>query len=101
MSSAVYNLPIPNMANCQPRSGSALRSIPRTVFLVSMAYCSWAADWNGPEQQLARKIAGAAGPGAVALSIENRSSLGKRDVEIISNGLRAALESAGLRFVKP
>ncbi len=60
-----------------------------------------AADWNAPEQQLARKVVAVTGPGAAALTIENRSSLGRRDAEIIQNGLRSALESAGLHLVKP
>src|SRR5437879_2267863 len=60
-----------------------------------------AADWNGTEQQLARKIVAVTGPGAVALTVENRSSLGKRDSDIIGNGLRAALEAVGIRLVKP
>ena len=59
-----------------------------------------AADWNTPEQQLARKIVAVTGPGTAAITIENRSTLGRRDVDIIQNGLRAALESAGVRFVK-
>jgi hypothetical protein len=59
-----------------------------------------AAEWSAPEQQLARKIVAVTGPGVVALSIENRSSLGKRDNEIVQNGLRGALEAVGLRFVK-
>ena len=39
------------------------------------------------------------GPGAVALTVENRSSLGKRESEMIQNGLRGALEGLGVRFV--
>lgn len=58
------------------------------------------ADWSGTEQQLARKIVTVTGPGAVALTFENRSSLGRRDSEIVQNGLRAALEQLGLHIVK-
>jgi hypothetical protein len=58
-----------------------------------------AVDWNEPEQQLARKIVAVTGPGAVALTVENRSVLGKRDNEIIQNGLRGALEAVGIRLV--
>ena len=64
-----------------------------------MAFAAHAADWSGPEQQLARKIVAVTGPGAVALTAENRSSLGKRDSEVIQNGLRSALEGLGIRFV--
>jgi hypothetical protein len=57
-----------------------------------------AADWSAPEQELARKIVAATGPGVVALTFENRSSLGRRDNEIVENGLRIALQGLGLRF---
>ncbi len=36
----------------------------------------------------------------VALTVENRSSLGKRESEVIQNGLRSTLEGLGIRFVK-
>jgi hypothetical protein len=68
--------------------------------MLSLAIAAGAADWNGSEQQLARKIVAVTGPGAVALTIENHSSLGRRDSEIIQNGLRSVLEGLGLRFVK-
>jgi hypothetical protein len=60
-----------------------------------------AADWSQPEQQLARKIAGVTGPGAVAFDLRNQSSLAKKDADDINRGLRAQLEAAGLRFVTP
>jgi hypothetical protein len=66
--------------------------------LLGLAMTARAADWSGPERQLASKIVAVTGPGAMALAVENRSSLGKRDSEIIQNGLRSALESAGVRF---
>jgi len=50
---------------------------------------------------LAQKIVAVTGPGAVTLTLDNRSSLGRRDNEVIGNGLRVALEAVGLRFVKP
>src|ERR1700687_354060 len=71
------------------------------VALVGLAVTACANDWNTPEQHLARKIVTVTGPGAVALTVENRSSLGKRDFDIIQNGLRSALDGVGLRFVKP
>ena len=60
-----------------------------------------AADWGAAEQQLARKIVAVTGPGTVALTLENRSSLGRRDSDIVQNGLRTALEQSGIHFVKP
>jgi hypothetical protein len=105
MRAAVYNLgipnAIPNSVNRISRTAVSLRFAMRLSFvLVVLAIGTQATDWSAPEQQLARKIIAVTGPGAVALTIENRSSLGKRDSEIIQNGLRAALEGVGIRFVK-
>lgn len=58
-----------------------------------------ASDWNSAEKQLAQKIAAVTGPGAAALTIQNRSSLGKRDTEIVQNGLQSALQEVGVRLV--
>lgn len=101
MRTAVYNSAIPhpilNTVNGLP---SALRIAKICFALFVMALCAQAADWNIPEQSLAGKIVAVTGPGAVALTVENRSSLGRRDSEIVRNGLRNAMEAAGLRFVK-
>src|SRR6202035_6109945 len=70
-----------------------------SYLLLGMAFAAHAADWSGPEQQLARKIVAVTGPGAVTLTAENRSSLGKRDSEVIQNGLRSALGGVGIRLV--
>ena len=104
MREAVYNLAIPNA-----RTNRVNRNFPRAhvIRILSQLSCcllGWAiacgaADWNSPEQQLARKIVAVTGPGAVALTVQNRSSLGKRDQEIIQNGLRSAMEGLGIRFV--
>jgi len=106
MRAAVYNSVIPKVIlNTVKRS-----SRPVFRFRVALCFfpllhglvmCSLAADWSVPEQQLARKIVAVTGPGAVALTVENRSSLSKRESEIVSDGLHSALETLGLRFVKP
>jgi hypothetical protein len=102
MRGAVYNLGIPNVSANSVGRALFLAQILRVVVLLSfllLAIAAQAADWNEPEQELARKIVVVTGPGAVALTVENRSSLSKRDNEIIQNGLRAALEGVGIRFV--
>ncbi len=104
MASPVYNLGIPNVTVNSVIHGLPITHILRIVaqlssLLLGFAIAAGAADWNGPEQQLGRKIVAVTGPGAVALTVENRSSLGKRDQEIIQNGLRSALEEVGIRFV--
>jgi len=68
------------------------------VFLLRAPTAS-ATDWTAPEAQLASKIAAVSGPGAVALDITNRSSLGRSDFEDISRGLRSQLAVLGLQFV--
>jgi hypothetical protein len=98
---AVYNSDILHMVNSPLRPASGSRAILQICFLIlGFAIGAWAADWSGPEQQLAMKIIAVTGPGAVAWTVENRSSLGRRDVDVITNGLRAALEAVGVRFVK-
>jgi hypothetical protein len=112
MGSPVYNSAILHTVNLHSanrcfvcptlRSASGIHTVLQiSLLLFGFAVRARAADWNGPEQQLARKIVAVTGPGAVAWRVENRSSLGKRDSEVVSNGLRAALEGLGIRFVKP
>jgi hypothetical protein len=105
MSEAVYNSAILNLI-LNPviralRSAPSLRLVLQFFFIMfGLALTASAADWSVPEQQLAKKIAAVTGPGAVAVTIENRSSLGRRDNEIVQNGLRGALEGLGLRVEK-
>jgi hypothetical protein len=104
MRTAVYNSIIPeNSVKPVNRSAPGLRAFQFGFFLlILMAPLRvWCADWNVAEQQLARKIAAVTGPGTVALTVENHSSLGRRDSDVVQNGLRAALEQAGIHFVKP
>lgn len=107
MRASVYNLAIPNAilksVNRSHRSVFQLRLFLIIFFfrVLALAPFAWSADWNVAEQQLARKIMAVTGPGAVALTIENRSSLGRRDSDAVQNGLRLVLEQLGLRFVKP
>jgi hypothetical protein len=104
---AVYNLAIPNVilnsVSRAPGGEHTFRiAVPLLVLvlLAGLATIAAAADWNIPEQQLARKVVAVSDGGPLALAFANRSSLGRRDAEIIQNGLRSALESAGARFAK-
>jgi len=106
MRGAVYNSVIPkvilNTVKRALRPGFPLRATLYSFLLIpGLVISSFAADWNVPEQQLARKIVAVTGPGAVALTVENRSSLSRREGDIVSDGLHSALEKLGLRFVKP
>jgi hypothetical protein len=102
MRSAVYNAAIPNMVTRSLRFVPGFRLALQILSLIPvLVVVVQAAAWSGPEQQLAQKIVAVTGPGAVTLTLDNRSSLGRRDNEVIGNGLRVALEAVGLRFVKP
>jgi len=105
MLGAVYNLAIPNTI-LKPvsrivRRRPSLRSAGQLCcLLLALALAAHAADWIGPERQLASKIVAVTGTGAITLTVENRSSLGKRDSEVIQNGLRSALENLGVHFIR-
>jgi hypothetical protein len=90
---------IADMAKRAVRLTSCFLSVPFLLTMFSLSTAALAADWSAPETQLARKIAAVTGPGAVVLTVQNRSSLTRRESEIIQNGLRVALEGVGLRFV--
>jgi len=101
MCKAIYNSGIPEAilksVNRVLGRGSGLRlAVLCTIVLVTSAASG--ADWSTAEQQLAKKIVGVTGPGTVAFTVENRSSLGRRDADIVQNGLRSALEQAGIHF---
>ena len=104
MREAVYNSAIPKAILKSEKRGGGCKfaaQLLRFVFPVAilpLAISAHAADWNPAEQQLARKIVAVTGPGAVSLTVENRSSLGRRESEAVQNGLRYALEQLGIRF---
>jgi len=98
MPTAVYNSAISRMLNSVPGAALGFRSLVIACLALMCVPGLQATDWSVPEQQFAHKIAAVAGPGAMAVTIENRSSLEHREVEIISNGLRGALESVGISF---
>ena len=105
MCEAVYNSAIPKAILKSVKRGDCkfVAQLWRFLFLVAITFLTilaHAADWNAAEQQLARKIVAVTGPGAVAMTVENRSSLGRRDSEAVQNGLRFALEQLGIRFAE-
>jgi hypothetical protein len=58
-----------------------------------------ATDWSDPARRMAQQIVAVTGPGAVAVAVENRSSLPRKDFDTIGGTLRVALESLGARPV--
>ncbi len=68
-----------------------------TVFLPSSLCASGLGD---TARQLAHKIAAAAGPGAVALEVTNRSSLDEKSVREVRSALEAELHVEGVHTTK-
>ena len=105
MRSPIYNSSIPDIvlrpADCGATLLLRVFQIAVFLFILLTSLSAFSTDWSGAEQQLARKIVAVTGPGAVALTIENRSSLSRRDTDVVQNGLRAALEQAGIHLARP
>ena len=93
---AVYNARIPHM-----RASSSRLRRAACIFLLLLMHAPMilASDWRAPEEQLARKVAAATGPGAVAMELVNRSTLSHADVEEIRRGLVNELATLGVRLV--
>ncbi len=95
-----YNQPIPQM---RARASSGLRLGWLTSFLFAAIFLSSslsASTLGDTARQLARKIAAAAGPGAVALEVTNRSSLDEKSVREVRSALEAQLQSQGVHTTK-
>jgi hypothetical protein len=102
MRKAIYNSGIPEnlkSVTCEFYRASRL-SLVFLLGLLVPSSAAFAADWSASEQQLAKKIVAVTGLGAASLTVENRSSLGRRDSDIVQNGLRSALEQMGLHLLK-
>jgi NAD(P)H-dependent FMN reductase len=104
MREPIYNSGIPGIlksANgaCGPARFSRRARFGMYCLMALLCTLASASDWNSAEKQLAQKIAAVTGPGAAALTVQNRSSLGKRDSEIVQNGLESALQEMGVRLV--
>ncbi|HKV82364.1 MAG TPA: hypothetical protein VJP02_29725, partial [Candidatus Sulfotelmatobacter sp.] len=102
MRKAIYNSAIPkaNLKSVIQSSCSASRLCLALLVLLLSTTAAFAADWGTAEEQLAKKIVAVTGPGTLSLTVENRSSLGRRDSDLVQNGLRSALEQSGIHFGK-
>ena len=114
MCDAIYNSPIPDSAHRNVLAPGMFDHTPScaprlSLLLAALVFCfipfrlavAGVSDWDEPAQQLARNMAAVTAPGAAALTVENRSSLSKKDTDAASGALRADLEAAGLRLVNP
>jgi len=93
---AVYNSRIPHMRSLAPRFS---RAACLFVLMLMRVPIMLASDWRAPEEQLARKIATATGPGPAALDVVNRSSLRRADVEEIRREFLTDLAALGVHLV--
>jgi len=104
MRQPIYNSGIPGILKsvnlaCRPARLYGVARFGVYCYIVLSCTFASASDWSSAEKQLAQKIAAVTGPSAAALTIQNRSSLGKRDTEIVHNGLESALQEVGVRLV--
>ncbi|HET9695919.1 MAG TPA: hypothetical protein VFP40_03565 [Terriglobales bacterium] len=72
-----------------------LRAVALLVILCAAP--SFAGSWDKPVADLAKAIAGAAGPGSITLAVTNASSLPKDQVPEIQKALEAQLRASGVR----
>jgi len=91
----VYNAPNPEML------APSARVYWAWCVLLLFSHIGHASDWRRTEAQLAEKIAAITGAGAVALDINNRSTVSASDVEEIRRGLIIALANSGVRVFEP
>jgi hypothetical protein len=99
-SSTRYNQRIPHM---RARESSGLRLGWLTSFLLATVFLPSslsASSLGDTARQLAHKIAAAAGPGAFALEISNRSSLDDKSVREVRSALEAQLHLEGVSITK-
>jgi hypothetical protein len=80
--------------------------MPISVGVSRVALWSWlllftgmafASDWQAPASQLAQRIAGITGPGAVAVGVINRSSLSPSDADDVRRKLLSELAAFGVQ----
>jgi len=99
-----YNQRIPHMrARESTRESNGLRLGWLTSFLLATVFLPTSLCASGlgdTARQLAHKIAAAAGPGAFALEVTNRSSLDDKSVRDVRSALEAQLHIEGVSIAK-
>ncbi len=104
LSTTRYNQRIPHMqARESTRTPSGLRLAWLTSFLLATVFLPsslCASNLGDTARQLAHKIAAAAGPGAFALEVTNRSSLDDKSVREVRSALEAELQVEGVHATK-
>lgn len=82
----VYNAPIPTR-----------RITNAAVLVLTLASAAWAGDWQAPASQMAQRIAAITGPGAVAATVVNHSSLTSSEVDDVRRKLSTELAAFGVQ----
>jgi hypothetical protein len=91
---AGYNARNPSMSPDFLRGRSLSVALAMFLFVPLLV----AADWQTPEQQLAKEITAVTGPGTVALQLDNHSSITPEEVNQIRNRLTSELMYAGVQL---
>lgn len=94
MPTRIYNSPNPGMMI----PSLWLRWLLCVLFFSQL---SAAADWHEHVNELSAKISAITGPGVVALTVSNQSSISSSDVEEIRRELVSSLEPAGIKVWQP
>lgn len=93
MQSVTHN-PVYNARN-PPMLSSV--GVSRAVLCLFFAGLAFASDWQAPASQLAQRIAGITGPGAIAVTVVNRSSLSPSDADDVRRKLLSELAAYGVQ----
>ncbi|HEX8926677.1 MAG TPA: hypothetical protein VF786_12840 [Terriglobales bacterium] len=70
------------------------------VLAVALTLCLSVAAvsrWDGPAEEMARKIAAVSGPGGATLDVQNASSISSSDIPAIRRALEVQLRAAGVQ----
>jgi hypothetical protein len=69
-----------------------------TLLLLVISLSAFGQNWSGPANELAKEIAAASGPGTIALTVINSSSLPKDQVSEVQRALESQLRSLDVRL---
>jgi hypothetical protein len=89
--------PVFNARNREMRVSVGILRAFCFLFALLAAGVALAKDWQVPADQLAQRIAGITGPGAIAVTVMNRSSLNASESEEIRRKLLSELAAYGVQ----
>lgn len=89
----IYNANIPEMRICI----GVRRATSWLTFVLLFATLAFAGDWQAPSSEMAQRIAGITGPGAVSVTVSNHSSLTSAEVDEVRRRLLSELAAFGVQ----